>query len=50
MTERLRRSSVAFVTAYLNDAAALLSGGASLSKHELIRYSKSLDLLEGMTL
>ncbi len=49
MTTRLRRSSVAIVTAYLSDAAALLSGGSQMSKQELIRYCKSLDLLEGLT-
>ncbi len=49
MTERLRRSSVAIVTAYINDAASILTAGSSLNKHELIRYCKSLDLLEGLT-
>lgn len=49
MTTRLRRSSVAIVTAYLSDAAALLSGGSQMGKQELIRYCKSLDLLEGLT-
>ena len=50
MTEQLRRASVAIVTAYVNDAAALLSSGSFFTKHELIRYCKSLDLLEGLTL
>jgi len=49
MTERLRRSSVSIVTAYLTDAAALLTAGTQMSKQELIRYCKSLDLLEGLT-
>lgn len=49
MTVRLRRSSVNIVTAYLSDAVALLSCGSQLNKQELIRYSKSLDLLEGRT-
>lgn len=49
MTERLRRSSVGIVTAYLADAAALLAAGTQMSKQELIRYCKSLDLLEGLT-
>ncbi len=49
MTARLRRISVEIVTAYVNDAVAVLSRHGQLSKQELIRYSKSLELLEGIT-
>lgn len=49
MTTRLRSISVEIVVAYVNDAAAVLSRHGQLSKQELIRYSKSLELLEGIT-
>lgn len=50
MTQRLRQRSVSIITTYLNDAVALLRPCVSnFSKLELIRYSKSLDLLEAKT-
>lgn len=46
MTRRLRATSVSVVVSYLVDAAAVVAEGQKFSKHEMIRYSKSLELLE----
>ena len=46
MVQRLRRTSVSVIVSYLADAVAIVSEGQKFSKHEMIRYSKSLELLE----
>ena len=46
VNERLRRHSVDKVLNYLRDIRSLLKGGESITKHELIRYSNTLLILE----
>lgn len=48
LTGDLRRKSVEKVTIYLRDLASLMTGGQSLTKEELVRYSNSIDLLQRM--
>lgn len=44
--ERLRRISIEKIVSYLKDVSVLMQGGKQLSKHELIRNSNTLAILE----
>ncbi|MCP4607781.1 MAG: ATP-binding protein [Planctomycetes bacterium] len=46
MRKRLRRASVDKILNYLRDIRTLLKGGGTTTKHELIRYSNTLSILE----
>lgn len=43
---RLRKVSIEKISSYLRDASSLLQGIKKLNKHELIRYSHTLSILE----
>jgi hypothetical protein len=43
---RLRKASLEKILSYLKDATLLMQGGKQLSKHELIRNSNTLSILE----
>lgn len=47
-TERLKKISLDKVVSYLKDVALLLKGGQAQSKHELVRHSNTLALLESL--
>lgn len=46
MTERLRKNSLERVLSYFTDLILLLQGGRAPSKHELLRHTNTLALLE----
>jgi len=46
VNSRLRKASLEKIVSYVKDASILMQGGRTLSKHELIRNSNTLSILE----
>lgn len=46
--KRLRQTSLDKIVSYLNDVCLLLQGSRSLNKHELIRHTQTMSIIEGL--